>query len=609
MEQKFTKHLIEIGVIDKKTESQILSLYREKYLNFNFLNKFEFNESMTEILFSIFNNLTEIQKKYICFHLPAKFIKLSKKNLQNKLKNIFGKKIIKNKLILWKYLFKWYKNMEKTKNNISLEKNIFRQKSKKSFLNANNKFENKYSINDNIRNFLDIYDNYDNLTIKNYQSNLTTLNNEKKNKSLKNKIKHSNKTPNKMKFLYSKDIIKSYNMNLMSNNITNDRSISTITNNKKKYTNNMNYMRQMKRENKDNKDNKYSNNDTIENIASGLRDSNESNYNCLSTNLNTINNRYNNNQENKTLSHSEYIPSFDLLNNYNIKTYKKLSSNSSSIKPSIKGDNNYFNEQKTNKNNKIKNKTILMQNILNEDLESNYTLSPITKSKSKKSNNNNIFNLIYCNNYNNMKQNNYMHEDYNLFNCQTPFCQTLKNSKSSKENSACNRLFEDGKKRLKMQNKKIKDRENIFVKMACRVSGERKNVDLERINNLYRSKERSNTFEKTKNKVEQEEGLTFKPIINKSEYSKRINGNFMDRNLSGKSKEKKNNEYKYKNNKMNKINYHKKFTKMQKEKIVNGVINRLYSNSLYKSISDCCNKYTKGIKDSNLKSYKKKLQD
>ena len=140
--------------------------------------------------------------------------------------------------------------------------------------------------------------------------------------------------------------------------------------------------------------------------------------------------------------------------------------------------------------------------------------------------------------------------------------------------------------------------------MSCGISGDKKNVDYNRINNLYRSKERSNTYEKIKNKVEQEEGLTFKPMITKDEYSKRIYGNFMERNLSSKSKDNNINDYNYTNNN---ITCSKKFTKRQKEKIVKGVINRLYSNSLIKSKSICCNKYTKGINHKNLMPYKKKL--
>ena len=90
-------------------------------------------------------------------------------------------------------------------------------------------------------------------------------------------------------------------------------------------------------------------------------------------------------------------------------------------------------------------------------------------------------------------------------------------------------------------------------------------------------------------------------MITKDEYSKRIYGNFMERNLSSKSKDNNVNDYNYTNNN---ITCSKKFTKRQKEKIVKGVINRLYSNSLIKSKSICCNKYTKGINHKNLMPYK-----
>ena len=614
MEQKFTTHLIENGLIDKKTGNEILSLYKEKSFKYNNLNNLYFNETMTEILLSIFNNLNEIQIKYICFHLPAKFIKTSKKQIKEKLENILSKTILKKKFILSKYLFKWYRNMNKPiKNNSLIYKNIFRQKSNKNFINNSN--NNKYNINENNKDFL-FNNDTDNLIIQNYRSNLSTLNNSTKNKTLNNTIKHKNsiKTPKKFKFIYNKDVLNINDIQFI-NNINNYKSITTTkaTNNKKLYTNNKSYINQMKKDNKINYKKNSNNNETIN---SGLRDySNESNENCASTNLNTINNRYNCNQENKTLSHSEYVPNLDLINNYNLQTYKKINNDTVLTTQKIKEYNSYFNQpKKITKKSKIKNKSILIQNILKEDFDNNSSFSPPSNSKSKKSTNNssNIYNLIYCNNYNNLNHNNYIYDDYNLFsNYQTPFCGTMKNSKSSKEYSACSRLFEDGKKRIKTQNQKIKEQEKYLDEMASRISGDKKNVDYQRINSLYKSKERSNTYEKTKNKVEKEEGLTFKPNINKSEYSKRIYGNFMERNLSNKSNNNYMNEYNYTNNNVNNINNknRKKLTKKQKEKIVKGVINRLYSNSLMKSMSTCCNKYTKGINHSNLKPYKKRLQD
>ena len=600
MEHKFTKHLIEIGFIDKKTESQILSLYKNNYYKFYKPNKLIFNELMTEILLSIINNFTEMQKKYICFHLPAKFINLMNKNLQDKLINILRKKEIKNKLIMSKFLFKWYRNKNKSKKIISIDKNIFRKKSKQTNISINN-ITNKNYLNSNIKDFLfNDNNNNDNIIIKNYQSNLSTINNEKKNKSLQNAIKRQiNKTPKKITFLYNKNILNSNDINFLNNNIFNDKTISTKEN-KRIYTNNNNYINQIKKDLKKHYK-KCSNNDTI---ISGLRDSNESNENCLSTNLNTINNRYNNNQENKTLSQSEYIPNYDIsnYNNYSSKTFKKNRKIYCKSKSLInQTENNY--QQKSNIKNNKKNKSNLIQNILYEDFQKNLSISPIEKSKTKKIYDNNIYNLIYSNNYNNLNNNNKDYNDEYLYNYRTPFCQTIKNSKSNKEYSTCKRLFEEGKERIKKQNQKKRERDKIFDEMASRASGGKKTVNFKRINDLYKSKERSNTYEKTKSKVEQEEGLTFKPLVNKSEYSKRIFGNFIERNLMNDSKEKCHKDYKN-------INGSKKLNKKQKEIIVNGVINRLYTNSLMKSMSTYCNKYSKGTNNTtNLIPYRKKLSE
>ena len=598
MEQKFTKHLIDIGLIDKKTETQILSLYRENYYKFYKPKKLIFNELMTEILLSIINNLTEIQKKFLCFHLPAKFIKLSNKNLKDKLKTILRNKEIKNTLIMSRFLFKWYKNKNQSQKKVPIDKNIFRQKSSKN--NIKNNCNNKNYINSNIKNFLFNNNNDNNVIINNYQSNLNTLNNEKKNKTFHSTIKKKNinKTQKKILFLYDKDILNDKDINFLNNNIFIDKTNPTIEN-KKIFANHINYKKQIKEIKKGN--NKNSDNDTI---LSGFIDSNESNENCLSTNLNTINNRYNNNQENKTLSQSEYLPNYDIKANYNNNTYKKIVTNYSNLKSKIneKDNNNYYYQQKNNiKKNKKKNKSNLIQNILYEDFGKH--LTPIAKSKTKKINDNNIFNLIYYNNYNNLNNNNYFNDEY-LINYKTPFCQTIKNSKSTTVNTTCRRLFEDGKKRIKEHNQRIREQEKYIDDMARSVSGEKKNVNFERINYLYRSKERSNTYEKTKSKVEQEEGLTFKPLINKNIYSKRIYGNFMERNLSNKSKDNCVKDYDYINSN---INNNKKLNKRQKAIIVNGVINRLYSNSLIKSMSTNCNKYTKGNNHSNLIPYKKKL--
>ena len=600
MEKKFTNHLIDIGFIDKKTESQILLMHRQKNMKYN--TKFKFNELMTEILLSLMNNLTEIQKKYICFHLPVKFIKLSNKLLKDKLRNIIYKKILKTKIILWKYFFKWYKSYNKYKIFIANnnKKNIFRQKKNQANVNTKNDYL-KNNINENIRDFL--FNSY-------YNTNLSTLNNGKKSKTqneLRKQSLNSNKTPKKFQIINDKNFI-NFNPN-DKNTIKNNMPNNTNNIGNKDITNNItitnNYLNRIKK-------NSYicskqcSNNNTQ---TSGFRDSLESNENCLSTNLNTINNRYNNQDNNKTLSQSEFISNYDLMNAYIIKTNKKLTNNNSvsTSKSIITSSNKYYNQYNKNKKRKIrtKNKSIIIQNLLkdnNEKNNSSLSSQKNIKQINKNSNNSNIYNLIYYNNYNNLNQNNNDNltvATYQTY--QTPFCETVTHSKSTK-NSACKRLFEDGKRRIKKYNEKRREQEKILDEMACGVSGEKKNVDYNRINELYKNKEKINTLEKVKNKVEKEEGLTFKPMISKDEYIQRIYGDFIERNISNKSNDNKC-CHEYSNNCSK-----KKMTKKQKDKIVIGVINRLYSNSLIKSMSTYCNKYTKGINQQyNLKPYKKKL--
>ena len=138
MERNFAEYLFEIGFIDSKTISQIIFLYNNKKDAFGIYN--QFNKKMTEILLLFFNNITDIQKKFICFHLPVKFIKSAKLKLKNILKNIIHKNGLKNKIILLKYLFRWirYKNNLKNNNQEKIydakieNKNIFHQQSHKS---------------------------------------------------------------------------------------------------------------------------------------------------------------------------------------------------------------------------------------------------------------------------------------------------------------------------------------------------------------------------------------------------------------------------------------------------------------------------------------------
>ena len=104
--------------------------------------------------------------------------------------------------------------------------------------------------------------------------------------------------------------------------------------------------------------------------------------------------------------------------------------------------------------------------------------------------------------------------------------------------------------------------------------------------------------------IEKEEGLTFRPYINKSEYSKRIDSNFMERNYyNNNNKNKCLNEYNY-NNYYN-LYPPKKIDKKQKERIVNAMINKINENPLIKNQTNNCNYNTPNKGDNNVKIDKK----
>ena len=560
MEYKFGEHLLEIGFIDSKTLSQITTLYNAK----KDINNNQFNKKMTEILLIFFDSLSDIQKKFICFHLPAKFIKITKLKIKKLIRNIISIRQLKNKLLLMKYLFRWYKNINifsYNKGNIFDNKfgnkNIFIQQSHK-FIKANGlkkkiiSRENNNIFN-NIREFIDKTNNLN-------TSNLNAKNEKKENK-FKNNFKNNNKTAKKDKNTYSKKNSKNININLNNENINNLNSGQIKESNQE-------YMKRIIINNNQISDSvnnctlinhKIKNFDLFKNF---LIDSDESNENYISTNINSAN-RY----ENNKLNNNEKTP--------NIKP--KISN--------INGSNfNLFNKPNATQNSKDK-------KILN--------LKP--------RNNNNIYNLIYCNNYNNLNSNNI---DLNLFTEKTPFCEreikTIESTRNSRFSPGI-RLYEQGIKKIK--NKKLM--KTPSPRKIPNHLEKQKTVNYKHLNSLYKNKKRSKTMEKLKNKVEKEEGLTFHPEIIKNNYTERINSNFLERNYSIPRNENNINEY---NERINSCYTckNKNINKKNKEKFVHGIIKRLYKNKKNNDNEDNsfqCEKYIlREMKTSSyLKGYKKKI--
>ena len=584
MEEKFTKHLTEIGVIDKKTEYQILSLYKQRSLGYQY-NKIKFNELMTEILITIFNNLSDIQKKYMSFHLPVKFIKLSEKKLLQKLNNIILRKSLKIKIILYKFLFRWYKNSKKNSKAFinNNNKNTFRQR-KNINLNIDDGGNNK---NGNIDKYINEYFLYNNLMrddIKNTKKNKNnknyfTLSNEKRSRTYNNPMNKNTQCK----------LEKNLNLNLnYGESIPTDKSLNKmIAKNIKKKRN----YKKMK-----NSDNYFNNNNTGESIINQISRVNDNTISSLcdikdflmNSNNNTIK-KYNKTEHPFS---EKYLKDLNIMNAYNMKTYNNTGSKITqcNIRKNI-----HINKDNSNKQylNKVKNKNNLIQNLIDEDIEkNNSSFTRLTKTPKMNRINKGYFNdVIYYSNKRNKDNDKYS----NLLN--PKFNENIKQSHSNTHFTTYNRLFEDSKARIRSQNKKRMEQEKYLDNLSNQISKEKKRVNYDRINHLYRNDDKKTNMEKTKSKVEKEEGLTFKPLIHKSEYDKRIYSNFMERNYSNnkENKDKYLNEFNYANN-LN-MNTHKKMSKKQKERIIKGFIDRTNANSLIKSMSSCTKKNNKELKN------------
>ena len=562
MEKKFVAHLLEMGFIDSKTLSQIIFLYNNKKDTFG--NNNQFNKKMTEILLLFFNNITDIQKKYICFHLPVKFIKFTKIKLKNILKNIIHKKELKNKIILLKYLLKWIRYKNNLKNNYTNEKSfdakfenkyMFHQQSQKSIRTSSLKKKIISTKNNNIYNdIIEFIGKTNKLNSSNHYSkdNILDKKGDKNNIQATKKIKNS----------FNKKNLNIFNINLINDN----KNINYLNkgpindeNKRKIYINNNSISSLIKSYTLNNK--KIKDLNLINN--GGFMDNIESNENYISTNLNS-DNRYEKKNEDKNKN-----------NILNIQT-NFSNKNGSNV--------NLFNTPRIIKSSKVKKIINLIPKKIN-----------------------NMYNLIYCNNYQNL-YNNYKENsntiDYNLFSEKTPFTENEKKnieSKKTQKYSLGKRLYEEGLKRKKAQNN---------LKKSFHQKSPKKSVNYKYINSLYKTKNRSKTFQKVKNKVEKEEGLTFRPKINKSSYTDRITSNFFERNYSSPKNGKDINEYKKKDNSYL-TNKKPKMLNKDKEKIINTMIDRLYrnKNSYDEEDNSLCKKYIlRGMKTSTyLKGYKKKI--
>ena len=570
MNQKFSNYLKDIGLLNDTATSSIMKSDDKSS------NK-SFNDSSFDLLMNYFNNLDEKQKKFMSYHIPSKFIIISSKMKKDKLRSIIVQSILRKKLIILKYFLFWKFCSYINKDNYSINKNIT---SKLTLVNIDNNTdpdilskngevqkskENQSNINSNEINFKQFSNS------KNIRNTYNSNNSENSNYKYINVYRNKNEPD-----------LKSYNLSENKIRPNNKYKSKSLSSQKKKKINKSIYRE---------------NNSTIRtHLMTSLEEKEmlELEECSFKPKINKIKNvkilnDINNNKKNKQAV-------FDKLYKYNekYKLAKELRAielekiagqkitfspntnpirkkNKKIIKKSLSqlDINNKNNKKVLTRKNRVKSEGNLNLNF--EERQKNYLIKKRKHSNEIKNQLDNIFNEICSFNPKINSDNN------NL----TNYC-TNNNFKKTKKNTVFSRLYQEGKKRIDTRAKKEQKIINKILEMSNMVNPG-KNFDINTINRLYENKEQKNNYKKVVEKVEKEEGTTFKPYISPDNYNMNINNTFFERNQKlindRESFCEEENKKIIENEKKHIIG--KEYTKEERQKVINNIINRLYNDSSF----------------------------
>ena len=537
MENDFCNFLINIGLIDLKTSKNL------KEINLEIINakhEFNFSDCFFFFLMHYFNNLTISQKKYICFNLPIKFLLNKDKEKKKQLSLIFVKKQLKEKLIKFKYLCIWIRYTKIKRKIITKQASgclsLNRRISFDEFLKIKKNTEFKLNDKNN-----DIKINEDNNNDSNINNSIKAINSNK----IKNiKMRKYNSFNNSKIYDYytykANDIIKNKDMIttidkkelLQLSECTFKPSINTTNNSFRKTKIKSNFQSTFDKLYKDGE--KYR----------------------IKRNLKEI--------------EREHIINKEL-------TFKPILCQTPKIISNIKYDKFEIRQQKFIEH-KVKNATKIKSN---EDTitERNCSFSPNINSNIDFSttsfNNNNITNEENKNSNNNN-------------------CDSYYSISTVKTIPAHVRLYDDSKRRNSSYIQKEMEIKNLIDEMASRTSKRFSQINYSKLDDLYENKGKKMSLEKTRKKVEKEEGITFKPELNlNNKYANRIFSNFYERNKNIK----KNKIYEDYKNYKTEDRKENKFTENEKKEIVKNIVARLYNESISRNLTNTnkndCIKYIK----------------
>ena len=583
MNQKFSSYLKNIGLLNETTSSSMM-ITDDKSTNKSF------NDSTFDLLMNYFNNLNEEQKKFMSQNIPSNFIINSGRMQKDKLRSIIIHLNLRKKLILLKFFFHWkiqgyMNNNNNGKNNLGIGNNIAKLKlvnidnnEDSDIKEVNNIDEQKSKDNQSNRNSSNNELYYKHLSnSKNYVSN----NSENSNYKYINIYQNKNDS-DKKSYNLSENIIKS-NKKYRVNNSASHRKINKIH----KKENNINIKTHLMTslEEKEMLEleecyfrpriNKFKKKTGL-NTSQGEQNKNKKKQEIFEK-LYKYNEKYKLAKELKAIELEKiagqkitFIPMTIPLKNYNKKK---------NIKKSFSQMN--LNSQKLTTQNSQKNRVKSEENLNFQERQQIYLIKKRKHSAEIKNQLDSIYNEI-C------SFNPKINSEKNMYSNYSTHKLNNKNKKY-KNDTVFSRLYEDGKERINSRTKKEQKIIDKILEMSNIINPE-KNFDFNTINRLYENKEKKHNIKKTIKKVEQEEGTTFKPFISQNNYSRSVNGTFYERNQ--KLLYDRESFYEDENKKI--AEYEKKhiigkdYTKEERQKVINNIINRLYKDSSFikKSIKD-----------------------
>ena len=549
MDKNFSLYLTKLGFFDENTAKEIIKSNK-------LLENKKFSDSSFHYLMNFFENLNEEQKKYMSYFIPNNYKIITNKLRTRKIKSILIQTILRQKLKLLKKLYQW-------KNNIKI--NTYRNIINKYNIEENHKlsYDDNEKLSKNNTITLDDYLAKENINIYNNNinpndkgiSNIKSIYNSINIKPYKSKNERAfNKQKNKLitKLYYNtNNNLRTYNYENNNNNKMRKPDLKYIYKNL--------YQRNISK--KDNGKNKL-----LTSLESKeLEDLKECTFKPRINNI-LISSMKQSRSQTKNKSRDNIESIFERL--YKDEEKNKLSKELRTI------DREYTIGKKfsftPNINGKLKNIYRYQQHKNFAQRQREYMEKIDKKREDLRGKIDSEFDLICSFN---PKITNEKGEYYIIKN--------KKKEKNMAKSSVFRRLYKDVEKRQELREQKEKENIDKFNEMANYLTLDKKVNDTSLIERLFDNR-KEDIINKTREKVEKEEGITFQPDIGDNDYIKNINSNFMERNedwiIRRNNFIEEENAKQLENLRNNGIGNKKKYTSEEREQIINNIIERLYEN-------------------------------